>query len=225
MLYPKIHLPNLMLFAAIILIGFSGFCDDAINKYFSPMDPTNNPLPSASLVTTLSSNSVDSAWILRPNDMISMTVYQEDELSTKTTIDVNGIVMLPLLGQVNIGGMTLKQASAKIQRLYDKDYIINPQVNLTVEQFAARQFAIMGQVQRPGSFDFPENKPLNLLQAIAISGGYTRLGAPSRVTVRRIENGSSKVYRLDADEMANSQNEKPFEILPDDIISVGERTF
>jgi protein involved in polysaccharide export with SLBB domain len=83
----------------------------------------------------------------------------------------------------------------------------------------------MGQVQHPGSFDFPQNEPVNLLEALAISGGYTRLGAPSKVSVRRVENGSPKIYRLDADAIAKDQKKKPFEILPNDVITVGERNF
>ena len=135
------------------------------------------------------------------------------------------MVMLPLLGQVKIGGMTLGQATAQIQQLYNRDYLVNPQVNLIVEKFAARRFAVMGQVQHPGSFDFPQNEPVNLLEALAISGGYTRLGAPSKVSVRRVENGSPKIYRLDADAIAKDQKKKPFEILPNDVITVGERNF
>ena len=154
-----------------------------------------------------------------------MTVYQEDDLKSKTIIDVDGMVMLPLLGQVKIGGMTLGQATAQIQQLYNRDYLVNPQVNLIVEKFAARRFAVMGQVQHPGSFDFPQNEPVNLLEALAISGGYTRLGAPSKVSVRRVENGSPKIYRLDADAIAKDQKKKPFEILPNDVITVGERNF
>jgi polysaccharide export outer membrane protein len=186
----------------------------------SSVAPFSNPARPAQGVTN-----PDSVWVLRPNDIISMTVYQEDDLSARTTIDVNGMVMLPLLGQVNIGGLTLDHATARIQQLYDKDYLVNPQVNLVVEQFASRKFSVLGQVQRPGSFDFPQNEPMNLLEAIAISGGYTRLGAPSKVSVRRVENGSAKIYHLDADEMAKDQKEKPFEILPNDIINIGERTF
>ena len=163
--------------------------------------------------------------MLSPNDVISMTVYQEDDLDTKTIIDKNGMVMLPLLGQVKVGGMTIGQATERIQQLYNKDYLVNPQVNLIVEQFAERRFAVLGQVQHPGSFDFPQNESVNLLEAIAIAGGYTRLGAPSKVDVRRIENGSPKIYHLDADEMSKDPKKAPFEILPDDIITVGERTF
>jgi protein involved in polysaccharide export with SLBB domain len=63
------------------------------------------------------------------------------------------------------------------------------------------------------------------MEAIAMSGGYTRLGAPSKVSVRRIENGSPKIYNIDAGEMSKDPTKKPFEILPDDIITVGERAF
>jgi polysaccharide export outer membrane protein len=154
-----------------------------------------------------------------------MTVYQEDDLNTKTIIDKNGMVMLPLLGQVKISGLTVLEATTQIQQLYDKDYLVNPRVNLIVEHFAERRFSVLGQVQKPGSFEFPQNESVNLIEAIAIGGGYTRLGNPSKVDVKRIENGSPKVYHLDAGKMAKDPKKKPFEILPDDIINVGERTF
>ena len=163
--------------------------------------------------------------LLAPNDTISVTVYQEDDLSAKTSIDTNGMVMLPLLGQVKIGAMTVGQATARIQELYKKDYLVNPRVNLMVEHFAARRFSVLGEVQRPGSFDFPANEPVNLLQAIAMSGGYTRLGAPAKVSVRRVENGTPKIYRLDAGQMAEDGSHKPFEVLAEDIITVGQRNF
>jgi polysaccharide export outer membrane protein len=183
----------------------------------NPASTASNPVQAVALTNSI--------WILQPNDVISMVVYQEDDLTAKTTIDVNGMVMLPLLGPVKIGGLTLGQATARIKQLYDRDYLVNPQVNLTVEQFAPRQFSVLGEVQRPGNYDFPTNEPMNLLEAIAISGGYTRLGAPSKVSVRRVENGTIKVYHLDAGEMDVDQEERPFEILPNDIITVGQRTF
>lgn len=215
----------------LLSIFVSGFCAGTNSQEISApaMTPAtaagiNHPAPPV-LTQSGDVNGADSAWVLRPNDEILMTVYQEDDLKSKTIIDVDGMVMLPLLGQVKIGGMTLGQATAQIQQLYNRDYLVNPQVNLIVEKFAARRFAVLGQVQHPGSFDFPQNEPVNLLEAIAISGGYTRLGAPAKVSVRRVENGSPKIYRLDADAIAKDQKKKPFEILPNDIITVGERTF
>ena len=162
---------------------------------------------------------------LSPNDVIQMKVYLEEDLNTKVTIDEKGAVILPLLGKVTIGGMTLQEATAHIQKLYGQDYVVNPQVNLNVEQFAKRRFTVLGQVQRPSTYEFPDNDRLNLFQAIAMAGSYTRLGAPSKVSVRRMENGAPKIYELNAEALVKQKTSKPFEILPDDIISVGERTF
>jgi polysaccharide export outer membrane protein len=166
----------------------------------------------------------DSARKLTPNDVISVTVYGEDDLAVKsTTIDENGMVMLPLLGQMKISGMTIEQAKEMIRQRYDKDLLVNPDVTVSVEKFAERYFAVLGQVQKPGSFEFPQNQSLNLLEAIAKAGGYTRLGAPNKVDVRRIENGDAKIYHLDADKMSKDSKEKPFEIKPGDNITVRER--
>ncbi len=185
---------------------------------------TNQPAASAT-VSADNTNADNSIWVLSPNDEIGMTVFQEDDLTTKTTVDVDGTVMLPLLGEVKIGGMTLAQATARIQQLYDKDYLVNPKVNLIVTKFAERHFAVLGQVQRPGSYNFPQNEPVNLLEAIAMAGSYTRLGKPSNVSVRRVENETPKIYRVDADQLAQDPKKKSFQILPNDVITVGERTF
>ncbi len=214
----------------LTFVCLAGFCADA-NRPATAVPALAAGTANANAPASTGSAPADagrddkSMWVLSPNDVISMTVYQEEDLTTMTTVDGSGSVMLPLFGEVKIGGLTLGQATALIREMYDKDYIINPQVNLVVEQFAARRFAVLGQVQRPGSFDFPQNEPVNLLEAIAMSGGYTRLGSPSRVTVRRVENGASKIYKLDADQLANDQTKKTFQILPNDVITVGERTF
>jgi polysaccharide export outer membrane protein len=194
-----------------------GICADANDREVVPVAAKGGSEPGATRA--------DLARPLSPNDAISMTVYQEDDLNTKTIIDKNGMVMLPLLGQVKISGLTVLEATKQIQQLYDKDYLVNPRVNLIVEHFAERRFSVLGQVQKPGSFEFPQNESVNLLEAIAIGGGYTRLGNPSKVDVKRIENGSPKIYHLDAGKMSKDSKQKPFEILPDDIINVGERTF
>jgi len=180
--------------------------------------------PVARLGETKNSN-LDTDRKLSPNDEISVTVYQEEDLAKKTIIDKNGMVMLPLLGQVKVGGLTTGEATSLIQQLYDKDYLVNPQVNLIIEKFASRRYSVLGQVQRPGTFDFPQNESVNLKEAIATAGSYTRLGSPSKVTVERMVNGVGKKIPLDVEKMSKDPKNKQFEIMPGDVITVGERTF
>jgi len=56
-----------------------------------------------------------------------------------------------------------------------KDYLVNPQVNLTVMEYSKRRFIVLGQVQRPGAYDMPDRDSVRLLQAIGMAGGYTRI--------------------------------------------------
>jgi protein involved in polysaccharide export with SLBB domain len=163
--------------------------------------------------------------ILGPNDVVQVRVYQEDDLETKAVINKEGQITLPLLGPVEVGQKTPDEATALIRGLYAKDYLVNPQVSVTVVEHAKLRFTVLGQVQRPGTYEFPVNEPLNLLQGIAMGGGYTRLGAPSKVSVQRLQNGKSVVFPLNAELMSKDKKMKPFEIMPDDIITVGERIF
>ena len=160
-----------------------------------------------------------------PADVVQVKVYQEDDLDAKVRVAKDGTVTLPLLGAVNIGGKTREQAATLIQQKLGEKYLVNPQVTVEVVDYAKRRFTVLGQVQRPGTFEFPGDETVNLLQAISIAGGYTRLGSPSKVTVQRGEGADKKIFKLDADSMAKDKNVTVFDIQPDDTITIGEKIF
>jgi protein involved in polysaccharide export with SLBB domain len=171
---------------------------------------TNDP-PSSAPLRDQNSVKLDSSHKLSPSDVISVTVFGEDDLTVKSTIvDENGMIMLPLLGQVKISGLSIVEATDLIRQKYDKDLLVKPQVNLIVDKFAERRFAVLGQVQRPGAYEFPQNAQVNLLEAIAMAGGYTRLGDASKVNVLRVVNGTNNVIKLDAGAMSKDPKLKRF---------------
>jgi polysaccharide export outer membrane protein len=175
------------------------------------------PQPGVALAQTAS--------LLKPNDVILVRVYQEEDLETKVTIDRDGWITLPLLGALQVGQKTPEQATTLIRELYAKDYLVNPRVSLSIVEHAKLRFTVMGQVQRPGTYEFPPDEPLNLLQGIAMAGGFTRMGAPSKVSLQRLRNGQLVIFPLNADQMSKDKKAHPFELMPDDIITVGERIF
>jgi protein involved in polysaccharide export with SLBB domain len=163
------------------------------------------------------------AYVLQSSDMVQVSVYQEEDMGAKVRLEKDGTILLPLLGKVEIGGKTLEEASRIIRDLLAREYLVNPQVTLTIVEFAKRRFTVLGQVQRPGSYEMPATEPLNLLQAIAMAGGYTRIGAPGKVTIQRRVRNETRTFKADAEAMSKNQKAKPFEIQPDDTITVGER--
>lgn len=164
-------------------------------------------------------------YVLTPNDVIEMRVYQEDDLLTKARIAQDGTVTIPLIGVVQIGGKTVEEATRLIRDLFDKDYLVNPQVTLTVLEYAKRRFTVLGQVQKPGTYEIPGEEKVTLLQAIAMAGGYTRLANPSRITISRTVSGQKTTLVLDGKALALDASTKPFFVMPDDIITVAERIF
>jgi protein involved in polysaccharide export with SLBB domain len=161
---------------------------------------------------------------LSPNDVLRVKVFQEDDLTTELRLGKDGSATFPLLGVIHLGGRTVDEAAATIRELLGKDYLVNPQVTLTVVEYAKRRFMVLGQVQKPGSFDIPSEESMSLLQAIAMAGGFTRLAVQSKVTVTRTV-GGKRTLTVDVKSAANDPNTKPFEILPDDTIFVAERIF
>lgn len=159
---------------------------------------------------------------LSANDQIAVEVFGEDDLRTSVRVNSDGNVSLPLLGSVRVAGLTLGQATSRLTELYGKDYLVNPRVSVALVGYAKRRFTVLGQVGHPGSFEMPEGSPggIDLLEAIAIAGGYTRIAAPERISVRR----GDKVLRVDAKRLAKREGEN-FRVQPGDTITVGESIF
>jgi len=162
---------------------------------------------------------------LAPDDLLQIKVFREDDMDATVRISKDGTVTLPLLGIVRLGGKTANEASATVRELLDRDYIVNPQVSVTVMEFTRQTFTILGQVQRPGSYKIPSQGTFTLLQAIGRGGGYTRIANPGNVTVKRQAGGRETLLKMNAKNIARESGDQPFLILPGDTITVGESIF
>ncbi len=173
--------------------------------------------------------SAPSGYQLSSNDAIGVEVFGEDDLKTAARLNGEGNVSLPLIGSVHLGGLTVTQATQRITEMYGKDYLVNPRVNVVLLGYAKRRFTVLGQVNRPGSYEMPETSPggIDLLEAVAMAGGYTRIAAPERVTVRRHgDNGRDEVLRVNAKRLERGDAKAgAFKVLPGDTITVGESLF
>jgi protein involved in polysaccharide export with SLBB domain len=170
--------------------------------------------------------SAPAGYILGPNDYVGVEVFGEDDLRTNGRLNPEGNLSVPLLGSVHLAGLTLTQAASKLTELYGRDYLVNPKVNVVLQGFAKRRFSILGQVGRPGSYEMPESSPggIDLLEAIALAGGYTRIAAPERITVRRQGANGDQIFKVNAKKF-NKSGGGGFRVEPGDTITVGESIF
>jgi len=165
------------------------------------------------------------SYALASNDLLEIRVFQEDDLACRLRISTKGTIIFPLIGVVSVGGLSPQEAAEMIRAKLAKDYLVNPQVTVTVFEYGKRRFAVLGEVQKAGSYDMPEREKVTLLDAIAMAGGYTRIADPSRVTLKRKENGKVTIVRLNARKMAKDDRMASFEIQPGDVITIGESLF
>ncbi len=170
--------------------------------------------------------SAPAGYILSANDYVSVEVFGEEDLRTSGRLNPEGNLSVPLLGSVHLAGLTLTQAASKLTESYGRDYLVSPRVNVMLLSYAKRRFSILGQVSRPGSFEMPESSPggIDLLEAIAMAGGYTRIAAPERITVRRHNASGDQIFKVNAKRFTKGSG-GGFLVEPGDTITVGESIF
>ena len=226
------------LLAMLPAIGFSQFTTQMTGQINSQSATSSSApettAPPASSSGTTNSNSAGlptainapPGYQLSANDGIAVEVFGEEDLKTSARLNSEGNASLPLLGSVHLAGLTLTQATMRVTELYARDYLVSPKVNVTLLGYARRRFTILGQVNHPGSFEMPETSPggIDLMEAIAMAGGYTRIAAPERTSVRRHSTNGDQIMRVNAKRVERGQTAN-FRIQDGDSITVGESIF
>jgi len=169
-------------------------------------------------------SSGESDYTLVVGDVVQLNVFREPDLTTQVTIARDGTVQLPLIREVSLAGHTIRDAREMLRGLYDKQYLVDPQVFLTVIRYAQRKFTIMGQVARPGSYELQGGERMDLLEAIGLAGGFTRIADRGHVIIQRKEAGEVKAIKANAKRMADGKAD-PLEVQPGDVITVRESWF
>lgn len=103
-----------------------------------------------------------------PGDKINITVFGHPDLSVEALVDGSGRISMPLIGQIPANSKTITELREEITTALNKDYIINPRINLEVINF--RPFYILGDVNKPGSYPYIEGMTVRM--AVAIAGGF-----------------------------------------------------
>ncbi len=165
-------------------------------------------------------------YILKPSDIISVEVYQEEDLNKQVRVEGDGSVALSLVGKVKVAGMTVAEAQSLITDLYNRDYLVDPQISLIVTSFSAKVVRILGSVNRAGVVQIPPDRDLTLTEAIAGVNGVSRLGNPKSITIKRVDgNGRARQMEVNFTRILTDPNVKDIILKEGDTIWVPERVF
>ena len=118
-------------------------------------------------------------------DNISVSVYGEPDVTAERRIDARGKVNLPLIGSVEIEGLTVVKAEESLRkRFIELEIFIDPQVSISVVDYAPKEISVLGQVANPGKQIFPEEKlEMSIVDVITAAGGVSRIGKGEGVRV------------------------------------------
>jgi len=197
-------------------------------------DPSASPAPgpdrgSPSLPFPLSSV-VGDDYRLQPFDLVVFEIFDEPEVGTAQRVSAGGDLRLPMIGSVNLRGLSVREAEEQLESLYrTSGFYKSPQVILYVAQHTERAISVIGQVNRPDRIEIPVGtEEMGLAQAVAITGGLTRIARSSAVQVSRIgPNGKEERFTVDLDAYLNAEKSghaTDFKLKPDDVVFVPERT-
>lgn len=148
---------------------------------------------------------------LDTGDQLRIIVFGEEELSGEFVVDSSGGVSLPLIGQVDAEGLTLREFEGAVRQALQAGYLNDPRVNAEVLNF--RPYYILGEVQEPG--EYPYNSGLTVMNAVATAGGFTYRANTRVVYIKRAGSTRELEFTLTPETTVN----------PGDTVRVAERFF
>jgi protein involved in polysaccharide export with SLBB domain len=175
--------------------------------------PSAAPPPTTTVAAppVASSNDPIYAYKLGSGDKIRVIVFNEVALSGEFTINGEGMLSLPLIGEIAAAGLTASQVQEKIETALLEGYLKDPKVNVEVLTF--RPYYIYGEVTKPG--EYPYSNGMTIDKAVATASGYTYRADKKRAYVKHANETNETTVQLKGQVL----------VQPGDTIRIGERYF
>lgn len=122
-------------------------------------------------------------YVLGEGDLIKITVYGNDDLATTARVSGEGSVNFPLVGEVAVAGLTVRDAEQLITGLLAAGYIIDPHVNIFVQEYRSKKVTVLGEVKKPGLYEL--NGSTTLLEMMSKAEGPTENAGDAILVKRR----------------------------------------
>jgi polysaccharide biosynthesis/export protein len=176
--------------------------------------------------TAISQTVAGAEYTIEPEDVLNVSVYGQPDLSSKIRVTSQGEINFPLLGNVKVTGLTISQLEKRLAELLEKDYLVNPQVTVFIDEYHPKQVFVLGSVAKPGAYNLSKEKQTTVLEAIAMAGGFSKEADHDGTKVIRVENGRKITIKIKVSDITKrGDKEKDLPLKPNDMIVVPESFF
>lgn len=128
-------------------------------------------------------------YIVGEGDVLKVLVYDNDDLTTTVRVSGEEMITIPLIGPVNVKGLSISQVEDKISKLLADGYLVNPHVSIFIEEYRSRNVTILGQINKPGLYELREET--TLLELLSTAGGV-KDDAGGEAIIKRVQNSEKK---------------------------------
>src|SRR3954447_26456233 len=154
-----------------------------------------------------------------PRDYIEVKVFQDPTLNTKMTVSDDGRITMPLLGKVEVSGLTPAELETRIQTMLEAKYINKADVSVAVLEAGSKPISVIGAVTRPGRIGITGG--ISLIQAITQAGGLASGYGRTLYVLRTASNGLTEQIAVDIDDlMVNGNPDLNLPLRANDVINV-----
>ena len=127
-------------------------------------------------------------YTIGPRDVLAISVWGQSDLSRDYAVEPDGSVPFPLVGRVKAGGLTTKEFAARLKEALEKDYLVNPQVIVSVKEYLSRKVTVIGEAEKPGVYYL--SGPTTMLDILSKAGGLAKTAGSQVVLVRKPKLGA-----------------------------------
>lgn len=173
--------------------------------------------PAISTASTAAA-AVPADYVIGPEDVLGVLFWREQEMSGDVAVRPDGMITLPLVGDIQAAGLRPEALRDTIQAAAGK-YLTDPNVTVVVRQLNSRKVFITGQVATPGAH--PLTGPRTVMQLIALAGGLTEYADGEHITIMREEGGKTRSFKFNYKDVAKGKKlEQNIQLKPGDTVVV-----
>jgi polysaccharide biosynthesis/export protein len=178
---------------------------------------TSKP-PAAASSPAVGSVPLPAEYIIGADDVLGVLVWREQEMSGDVPVRPDGMITLPLLGDMRAAGYRPDELKAHIEKAAAR-ILTEPNVTVVVKQVNSRKVFITGEVTKPG--EYPLTGPRSVMQLIALAGGLTEYADANAITIVRMENGRQRSYKFHYKDVARGKAlPQNIQLQPGDVVVV-----